>query len=53
VVALEEAVTLVEATQSEFADPVAGRLRKQAEKKAVQAQQLRKLLQELEPFRLE
>lgn len=50
VVALEEATSLVNAVQSEFKPEVTERLRDQARKKMEQAQRVRGVLEQLEPF---
>ena len=51
VVALEEAANLVEAVAKDFPDEVAERLREQAGKKMSQAAEIRRILEQLEPFR--
>jgi len=51
VVALEEAGNLVREVAGDFPDEVAERLRQQADKKKEQAAEIRRLLQELEPFK--
>lgn len=53
VVALEEAPKLVEAIAPEFPPEIAERLKRQAEKKFKQAQCIREVLQDLDPFQLE
>jgi two-component system chemotaxis response regulator CheB len=50
VVALEEATELVDQTASQFAPEKAAQLKKQAVLKREQAQHVRTILQELEPF---
>ncbi len=52
VVALEEASNIVNAVASEFSPAVAQILKEQAELKATQAQQIREILEQLEPFQL-
>lgn len=52
VVVLEEATSLVEATLSQFPPEVAASLRRQAEEKRRQAQAIRKILEELQPFQI-
>ncbi len=53
VVALEESSKLVEAVAGELPPGLVERLREQAQEKARQAQQIRELLQQLEPFQVE
>jgi hypothetical protein len=53
VVALEEATTLVSAVNGEFSPEIAQNLAEQAFVKHRQAEVIRKLLQQLEPFRTE
>jgi two-component system chemotaxis response regulator CheB len=53
VVALEEATTLVSAVNGEFSPEIAQNLAEQASVKHRQAEVIRKLLQQLEPFRTE
>ena len=50
VVALEEASKMVRAVAPEFSPEVAERLREQAEKKQQQAEEVRAILQALDPF---
>lgn len=50
VVALEEAINLVEAVASEFPPDVVERMREQARLKQKQAGEVRKILEQLEPF---
>lgn len=50
VVALEEAVNLVESIIEEFPPETVERLREQAQKKQKQAQEVRAVLERLEPF---
>ena len=50
VVALEEAANLVDAAADQLPAELVSKLRRQAEKKGQQAQQLRGIIQELEPF---
>ena len=50
-VALEETAKIVEAVAAEFSSEVAAQLTETMNRKQAQAAQIRKILQELEPFR--
>ena len=50
VVALEEAQALVDAVQGEFKPEIASRLKAQAKLKLEQAEEVRKILERLQPF---
>lgn len=52
VVCLEEAAKLVRAVAPSLPDEISERLTRQAEKKARQAEDIRKILDELEPFQV-
>jgi len=53
VAALEESANLVRAVAPDLAPELAERLQRQAEKKKEQAEQIRRILEQLEPFQLD
>jgi two-component system, chemotaxis family, protein-glutamate methylesterase/glutaminase len=53
IVALEEAANLVRVVANDFPDELVERLQEQAAKKMAQAGEIRRILEQLEPFRTE